>query len=311
MTERAERGVLLMAYGSPGSIEDVEAYYTHIRGGRKPSPERVEELAERYRTIGGSPLNEITEELARRVEEELNSDASGSARPVKVYVGMKHWHPFIEDVVDRMAADGIRQATAMALAPQYSRMSVEQYLETARNRAKEHGIALAEIREWHDEPAFIDFLAARLNEAIARLGEEERQSLRVVFTAHSLPERILEWNDPYPDQLLESSRLVAEKAGVGSWDFAYQSASQTGTPWLGPDILDYLEAVAGEGARAVVACPVGFVADHLEILYDLDLEAKEKAESLGMRFERTASPNAEPEFVHAVCQVIRRGMARA
>lgn len=292
-------GILVMAYGSPDTTDDVEAYYTHIRRGRKPSPEQVAELIARYEAIGGSPLNEITFKIAGEIEHRLASEGK-----VKAYVGMKHWHPYIDATVRKMAEEGIRQAVALALAPQYSKMSVEGYLEAARGEAAKVGIELAEVRSWHLEPLYIEALAAKLAEARARFPEGV-QRVRVLFTAHSLPERILEWNDPYPVQLDETCRAVASAATVDDWSFAYQSASQTHEPWLGPDILDVLDELKAGGYQGVLVCPVGFVTDHLEILYDIDIEAKGRADELGLHLERTASLHTDGRFIDALAKVVR------
>lgn len=290
-------GVLVMAYGSPERLEDVEAYYTHIRRGRKPSPEQLQDLIDRYKAIGGSRLNPLTEAVARGIQERVN---------LPTYVGMKHWHPYIQDTVDKMAADGIRRAVALVLTPQYSRMSVGEYLAAARERAGQHGIELIEVEFWWDEPGYISFMAERVRKALAAFPEEERARVHVVYTAHSLPERIKRWNDPYPHQLEETARAVSRAAAVSNWHFAYQSASETGEPWLGPDILDKLVELKGAGVRGVVVSPVGFVCDHLEVCYDIDVEAVAKAKELGMRLVRTESPNDHPEFVDMLAGIVRR-----
>lgn len=289
-----------MAYGSPSTLEDVAAYFTHIRGGRKPSPALVDELRSRYRRIGGrSPLLEITRRQAGGVQ-------AGMAQvgvPARVYVGMKHAPPFIADTVAEMADDGIHVAVGLALAPHYSRMSVGTYVSTAAEAAGRFGLALRCIESWYDHPAFVQAVAARVQEAQQRFGNPRPVS--VVFTAHSLPTRILEWNDPYPDQLQRSCETVAVAARVTQWRFAYQSASRTGEPWLGPDLGEVLQQLYNEGERELIVCPVGFVSDHLEVLYDIDVEAQELATTLGMRLERTRSLNDEPDFVAALVDLVR------
>lgn len=292
-------GILVMAYGSPNATEDVEAYYTHIRRGRKPSPEQVQDLISRYEAIGGSPLNEITFKIAKEIEERLASQGA-----FKAYVGMKHWHPYIDATVRTMAEEGIRKAVALALAPQYSAMSVEGYLEAARSESGKVGIELAEVRSWHLEPLYIEALASKVAEARARFPEGVER-VKVLFTAHSLPERILEWNDPYPVQLDETCKAVAAAAGIDDWSFSYQSASQTHEPWLGPDILDAIDQLKADGYEGVLVCPVGFVTDHLEILYDIDIEAKERAQANGLRLERTASLHTDGRFIEALAKVVR------
>ncbi len=293
-------GVLLMAYGSPATLDDVEAYFTHIRGGRKPSPERVEELRERYRRIGGrSPLLDITQRQARGVEAGLTRLGA----PVRVYVGMKHAPPFIVEAVDEMERDRVRAVVGLALAPHYSRLSIGTYLSTAAEAAGQHGIAFHGIESWHDHSGFVRAVAARLGEAQRRLGNA--RSVPVIFTAHSLPQRILEWNDPYPTELQRTCQAVAQVAGLSRWQFAYQSASQTGEPWLGPALANVVLELASKGEQAVIVCPVGFVADHLEVLHDIDIEAKALATMHKMQLERVPSLNDGPDFIAALVDLVR------
>jgi ferrochelatase len=280
-------GVILMAYGSPERIEDIPAYFADIRGGRPVRPEAVEELVERYRRIGGrSPLNEITERQRAALERELG---------LPVYTGMKHWSPWIAEAAQRAAADGIERVVGVVLAPHYSRISIGGYRERLE-RALTDSLQLNFIPSWHDHEPFVALLAERVR------GTEAH----VVFTAHSLPSRILADGDPYQDQLLETSRLVAERAEVASWSFAFQSESRTGEPWLGPDILDELEALHARDVRAVLVAPVGFVSDHLEILWDIDIEAREKAAVLGLELDRIESLNDDPAFVRALADLVEQ-----
>jgi protoporphyrin/coproporphyrin ferrochelatase len=278
--------VIVMAYGSPPTEDDVPAYLADIREGKPVSEHAIEELKERYRRIGGrSPLDEITERQRAVLEAELG---------MPVYVGMKHWRPRIAEAVDAALAGGAETIVGLVLAPHYSRLSIAGYrerLETALDGAA----ALVFVDSWHDHIPFVDVLADRVR------GFDGH----VVFTAHSLPERILGAGDPYRDQLLETSRLVAERAGTDDWSFAFQSASATGEPWLGPDILEELEALAANGVRRVLVCPVGFVSDHLEILWDLDVEAREKAAELGLELERIESLNDDPAFIGALADLVR------
>jgi ferrochelatase len=273
-----------MAYGSPPDEDGIAAYYTHIRGGRAPSPEALEELTGRYRAIGGSPLTEVTREQA----------AALSARTgMPAFAGMKHAPPFIADGASEARVTGIKRLIGLPMAPHYSDMSLGSYrraLETAWDGE------LLFIPGFHDHPAFTRAVQGLIDEALGKSRAD-----RIFFTAHSLPERIIEEGDPYRDQLLESCRLVATGMGLEDWEFAFQSASHTGEPWLGPDLL---EAVERSGARDVLVCPIGFVADHLEILYDLDVEAQEFARAKGIRIRRTASFNARPEFIDALAQVV-------
>lgn len=288
--------VLLMAYGTPRTLEDVAPYFTHIRGGRAPSAQQVEELRARYLAIGGtSPLRTITFAQAARLQEVLRARGYEAA----VDVGMKHAPPFIAEVVAAMASRGTRSAVALPLAPHYSRLSTAGYLGAAIEAAGRAGLALRAIESFHDHPAFVAAVATRLRGAVTRSPEAA-----VIFTAHSLPQRILTWNDPYPDQLRRSCALVSRAAGVAAWRFAYQSASTTGEPWLGPDLLETLAQAADEGAREVVVCPVGFVADHLEVLYDIDVEAAAHAARLGVRLRRTASLNDADDFLAALADLV-------
>lgn len=291
--------ILLMAYGTPERDEDIEPYFTHIRHGRPPSAESLANLRERYAAVGGqTPLRALTEDVAVRVADELRH--RGDERPI--YIGMKHWHPYIAAAVERMAADGVTRATGLVLAPHYSRMSVGQYRKyfDEANATLGSPIELRMIDRWHDRPEFIDMMATLVREGLAQFPADRRDDVTVVFTAHSLPEKIRLWGDPYEQELADSARAVAAHMALRHWRQAWQSAGQTGEPWIGPDILDFLETLQAEGVRDVLQVPIGFVADHLEVLYDIDLEAKQKATSLGMTLHRTPLPNARPELVRAV-----------
>jgi ferrochelatase len=284
--------VVLMAYGSPDRIEDVPAYYADIRGGRPVSPERLADLTERYRRLGietSNPLNEITEQTRAALQRELG---------MPVVTGMKHWSPHIADAAAAALATGAETVVGLVLAPHYSRLSIAGYRQQLED-ALGGRARLDFVDSWHLEPGFVDLLADRVRDTAAH----------VVFTAHSLPARILEEGDPYDDQLLETSRAVAKSAGLRDWSFSYQSASPTGEPWLGPDILDHLEDLHARGVDDVLLCPVGFVADHLEIRWDLDTEAQEKAGELGMRFSRIDMPNADAAFVATLAAIVRRVLA--
>lgn len=277
-------GVLCMAYGSPAGDGEIEAYYTSIRGGRKPPPEALEELKGRYRAIGGSSLTEITRAQAAALEKQLG---------LPVFVGMKHTAPFIEDGAAAARAAGIERLVGLPLAPHYSRMSLGSY-ERALNQAWDRELIF--IPGFHAHPAFITAVRGLLSEALATSRPE-----RIYFTAHSLPAKIIAEGDPYREQLLESCRLVAAGLDLPDCDFAFQSASRTGEPWLGPDLLEALERTR---ARDVLVCPIGFVADHLEILYDLDVEARVFARERGIRLRRTASFNTRPDFIAALASVV-------
>ena len=284
--------VVLMAYGSPDRIDDVAAYYADIRGGRPVRPELLADLTERYRRLGiedSNPLNEITERVRAALQDELG---------VAVFTGMKHWRPRIADAAEAAVCTGARTIAGLVLAPHYSRLSIggyrEQLEEAVAGRAD-----VVFVDSWHTEPGFVELLADRVRGTPAH----------VVFTAHSLPARILEEGDPYQDQLFQTSDLVAKAAGLRDVSFSYQSESPTGEPWLQPDILDHLEALHDRGVDDVLVCPVGFVADHLEIRWDLDTEAQERSAELGMRLARIEMPNDDPAFVSTLATIVRRTLA--
>jgi protoporphyrin/coproporphyrin ferrochelatase len=284
--------VVLMAYGSPERLSDVPAYYADIRGGRPIAPENLAHLVERYRRLGiedSSPLNAITEQTRAALEGELQ---------LPVFTGMKHWTPRIADAAESALASGAEEIVGLVLAPHYSALSIAGYRELLEcalaGRAE-----LRFVESWHEETGFVRLLADRVRGTDAH----------VVFTAHSLPARILDQGDPYKDQLLDTSRLVAEAAGLGDWSFSFQSESPTGEPWLGPDILEHLESLRGEGVEHVLVCPVGFVSDHLEIRWDLDVEAQAKAADLALQLERIEMPNADPAFVHTLAAIVRRALS--
>jgi ferrochelatase len=281
--------VVLMAYGSPERLADVPAYYADIRGGRPIRPELLDDLVERYRRLdieSGSPLNAVTEETRAALEAELG---------LPVFTGMKHWTPRIADAAQSALSTGAQTVVGLVLAPHYSRLSIAGYRaqleEALAGRAE-----LVFVDSWHDDEGFVDFLAARVRGVQAH----------VVFTAHSLPARILDEGDPYQDQLLATATAIAERAGLRDWTFSYQSESPTGEPWLGPDILDHLEDLHGRGVRDVLVSPIGFVSDHLEIRWDIDTEAQEKARELGLRLTRIEMPNADPAFIHVLSGLVRR-----
>jgi ferrochelatase len=284
-------GVLCMAYGSPSNEADIEAYYTHIRGGRKPSAEALEELMARYRVIGGSPLMAITRAQAAALGERLG---------LPTFVGMKHAPPFVGDGAAEANEAGIQRLVGLPLAPHFAAMSLGGY---ERALAVAWDGELVFVRGFHDHPVFISAVRKLLSEALA-----ESRPDQLFFTAHSLPARIVAEGDGYYDRLHESCRLVEAGMTLPRWKFAFQSASATGEPWLGPDLL---EAIGQSGAQDVLVCPIGFVADHLEILYDLDVEAQSFARSKGIRIRRTASFNTMPEFIDAMAAVVRDALRTA
>lgn len=290
--------VILMAYGSPDRLADVPAYYADIRGGRPVRPDHLDDLVARYRALGiddtdaPSPLNAITEQTRAALERELG---------VPVLTGMRHWDPRIAEAVGQTIDGGHDPLLGLVLAPHWSSLSIAKYEElfvaAVAGRADTRF-----VREWGDDPGLVALLARRVR--AARAG-----AAHVVFTAHSLPARILAAGDTYRDTLLETSRLVADAAGVGDWSFAFQSESPTGEPWLGPDILDHLADLHARGVVDVLVCPVGFVSDHLEIRWDLDVEAAGRATALGIRLARIEMPNADPDFVRVLAGIVRRELA--
>jgi protoporphyrin/coproporphyrin ferrochelatase len=295
--------VLAMAYGTPASMSELEPYYTHIRHGHPPPPELLQELRGRYEAIGGrSPLLDITRAQVAGLRDALR--AAGH-EDVEVVLGMKHAPPFIEDAAQALAAADVTRVVGLVLAPHFSSMSVGEYAERAAAAlgAGDGGPEFDIVRSWATAPGYVAWLAGAVGDALARLGSAATDA-EVVFTAHSLPERILEAGDPYPDELRATAEAVAQAAGLSRWSIAWQSAGRTKDPWIGPDVLDVLPGIAAAGATGVVVCPAGFVADHLEVLYDLDIEATAAAQELGLPFTRTAAPNAAPELAATLAAVV-------
>ena len=286
--------VLLMAYGSPDRLDQVEAYYTDIRRGNPPTPELLEELVGRYRAIGGgSPLSRIVEAQRAALEAEL----AARGRPMRVYAGMRHIEPRIGRIVEGMAAEGVKRFVAIALAPQKSSNAAgyRRAVDAALAGLGDGAPSAVYVDSWYDQPRFIEALAETAREALARFPEPSR--VRVMFTAHSLPARVVAEGDPYPDELAGTAALVAERLGLAGYEFAFQSAGRTGEPWLGPDILEEIRRLAAAGVTELVIRPVGFVADHLEVLYDIDIEAQGVARAVGVRLERARSMNDDPTFI--------------
>ena len=298
MTTPTRRGLVVMAYGTPRSPEDIEPYYTHIRRGRPPTPELLADLIARYEAIGGiSPLAQLTEAQRSTLQDRL--DEREPDRWV-VVLGQKHAAPFIEDAVAELADQGITEAVGLVLAPHFSGFSVGEYQRRAATTGDERDVHLHAVERWHLEPAYLDFLTTVTGDALASMPDRTT----VLFTAHSLPERVLV-DDPYPDELTESARIVAERLGLESWSIAWQSAGRTPEPWRGPDVLDEIRRIAAEGsADGVVVCAQGFTADHLEVLYDLDIEAAQVAASVGLAFGRTRSLNDDTAVMDALAALV-------
>ncbi len=289
-----------MAYGTPATPDDIEPYYTHVRRGQKPPPDLLADLSRRYDAIGGtSPLLERTAAQAAGIAAALGPGFT-------VELGMKHAPPFVEDGVAALAARGVTRAVGLVLAPHYSFLSVGQYGERAAAAGSAHGVEVLMVDSWHTAAGYLDLLAGFVGQAIDSL-PQKKPDVEVVFTAHSLPAFIEASGDPYPGQLRETAISVALRVPHTRWSTAWQSAARTGTtePWLGPDILSVLPRLAADGARGVVVCPCGFTSDHLEVLYDLDIEAARMADAMRLDFARTPSPNDHPALCATLAEVVR------
>ena len=290
--------ILLMAYGSPTTLNDVEAYYTDIRRGRPPTPELLEALKNRYIAIGGKTnLFDITLQQAKGLEQR-----SG----LKTYVGMKHWHPYIRETIGEIANSGAREIVALGLAPHYSAMSIGDYIARVEKAIAEvdPGLHVTFVKGWGDDPQFIKSVCQRVEVTRSEFSAPAWDVTEVIFTAHSLPTDILKADDPYVDELKETARLVADQLHLPHWRLAFQSAGRTAHTWIGPDILEVLPTIKDTGRRQVLIAPVGFTADHLEILYDLDIEAADRAKQLDLEFKRIPSANATSAFIDALAHVI-------
>ncbi|WP_044748796.1 ferrochelatase [Bacillus alveayuensis] len=304
MTKK-KMGLLVMAYGTPYKEEDLERYYTHIRRGHKPSPEMLQELKERYDAIGGiSPLAKITLEQAESLEKRLNEIQDEIE--FKMYLGLKHIEPFVEDAVQQMHRDGIEEAVSIVLAPHFSTFSVKSYNGRAKAEAEKlGGPKIHAIESWYTEPKFIDYWVEKIKDIYAQMSEEEREKAVLIVSAHSLPEKIIAAGDPYPQQLQETADLIAEKAGIKHYTIGWQSAGNTPEPWLGPDVQDLTrELHEQKGYTSFVYAPVGFVSDHLEVLYDNDIECKNVTDEIGANYYRPEMPNANPQFIDALATVV-------
>ncbi len=333
--------VLVMAYGGPDSLADIEPYLLDVRGGRPVSPEFLAEVRERYARIGGrSPLLEITRAQAAGLEQSLNTliprpfpqswgkgrlpslhpsrvlredagrspDSGGEEVPYRVFVGMRHWKPYIREAVEQIAADGFRTVVALCMTPHASMMSTGAYRKKLHEAvaASQAPLEVNFIESWHDQPFLVQALAQRAQQAAQSFAPESRAQIHYLFTAHSLPVSILEHGDPYPDQLQQTARLVAGELGLKpeQWSFGYQSAGAAPGAWLGPSIEDMLPRLAGQGIKNILVTPVGFMADHVEVLYDLDIEAQEIAAREGIHFVRSQSLNASPDFIDGLAKFI-------
>jgi ferrochelatase len=301
--------VVLMAYGTPRTPDEIEPYYTDIRRGRPPTPEALADLVARYAAIGGvSPLAQLTEAQATALQSALDAAEPGR---FEVSLGLKHADPKVEATARRVAEDGASAVVGLVLAPHYSSYSIGQYLERTRQGVAESGIDIpvAGVESWALEPAFVEFLANDLGQRVAAMREQTGGTVRVLFTAHSLPQRIIDDGDPYPNELRATAEAVAARAGLvegDDWQIAWQSAGRTPEPWIGPDVLEVIDSLGNDGDVAgVIVSACGFVADHLEVLYDLDIEAAGRSESLGLAFDRTACVNDDPAIMAALAERVR------
>lgn len=300
---RKEIGVLLTAVGGPDSLDEVGPFLVDIRGGRPASPELVAEFRERYAKIGGkSPLLEISTAQANALETRLAQDGG-----FRCFVGMRNWTPRIRDVFARMVADGFDRIVVLPLTPYHSRRSVGAYLRAVDEAAGKTGTSarIAKVESWNTQPALVEAFVAKIQEGLGRLADRGHRDPVVVFTAHSLPRKLMEEGDDYEAELKETRELVLKRLRPLRSRMAYQSAGRTDEPWLGPSLEETLRELAKAGERAVLVAPYGFISDHLELLYDLDIEAKETAEGLGMAFDRAASLNTDPRFIEAMAAAVR------
>ncbi|MED4139138.1 ferrochelatase [Priestia megaterium] len=304
-------GLLVMAYGTPYKEEDIERYYTHIRRGRKPSPEALEDLQNRYEAIGGiSPLAKITQQQMESLEKRLNEVQDEIE--FKAYLGLKHIEPFVEDAVEAMHKDGIKEAVSIVLAPHFSTFSVKSYNGRAKETAEKlEGPIIHSVESWYSEPKFIQYWATRVKQTFDLIDEEKRQKAVLIVSAHSLPEKIIAAGDPYPNQLQETADLIAQAAGIEHYEIGWQSAGNTPEPWIGPDVQDLTRELHEEkGYTSFVYTPVGFIADHLEVLYDNDYECKVVTDEIGADYYRPEMPNAQPEFIDGLATVVLKQIAR-
>ncbi len=293
-------GLLVMAYGGPNNLDEVEPYLMDVRGYRPTAPQIIHEVRERYREIGGhSPILKWTQAQANALEAALNADS----QTFKAFVGMRHWHPYIKDTLAEMYSQGIERTVGLVMAPHYSRMSIEAYFKNIEQA--ESPMQIARINEWYLLPEYLNALAKRVRTALERFPKTVRAEVPIIFTAHSLPERILEWDDPYPRQLNVTVEALMQRLGSQPHEFAFQSAAISTEPWLGPDASELIERYEAEGKRHMLICPIGFVSEHVEILYDIDIVYQKLAKSLDVQLERIEMLNDEPEMVSGLARLVR------
>ena len=297
-------GVLVMAYGGPNNLDEVEPYLLDVRDYRPTGPEIVHTVRERYRQIGGrSPILQRTREQAAALEAALNGPGHTGNLTYQTFIGMRHWHPFIKDALAQMAETGIPRAVGLVMAPHYSRMSIGAYFKKVEEAGSP--VEVARLERWHLLPGYLDSLAERIRAALERFPADVSTGLPIIFTAHSLPQQILDWGDPYPDELQATVAAVMERLGPRPHAFAYQSAAMTPDPWLGPDAGEVIKRLAAEGCRHVLIAPIGFLCEHVEILYDVDILFKRQAEALGMQLERMEMLDTAPKMITGLAELVR------
>jgi len=303
MTKKA---AMILAYGTVTSVDRMRCYLSDIRGGRPMSDEFVEEFKHRYTLIGGSPLAELTLDQAKKTAEELQRRGQN----IPVYLGMRHWSPWIKDAVGQMYLHGVEEAVAIVMAPHYSKMSIGKYWDKINEAQEMHGTSInfTFVDSWYKQPKFLQAIENNVRAGLEKFSPDVRDKVKVVFSAHSLPERLIKMGDPYDDELKDNARLVAERLGNVDWMFSYQSAAHTGEPWLGPQIEDVVVDLANQGYKHMLVAPIGFVSDHVEILFDIDIEAKQIATEHGVQLERIDSMNSNPLFIGAVADAILEKM---
>jgi protoporphyrin/coproporphyrin ferrochelatase len=301
--------ILLMAMGGPDSLENVEPYLLDVRGGRPTPKELVEEIRERYRVTGGkSPVLGITREVARRLEQKLNGPGGERFR---VYVGLRHWHPYIKETYDELLDDCPERLIGLCMAPQYSDMSIGAYIKKVEEAKAVHGgdFPMSYVQSWHRHPLLVKALVENVQQGLQKFAPDVRARVPILFTAHSLPERILETNDPYPDHVRSTAEAVCQQLGIGPARVAFQSQGRSSEKWLGPTVEETLEALQREGHRSVLIAPIGFISDHVEILYDIDIEFRHLAASKGMHLERIPMLNASPALIETLASVLEEHLA--
>lgn len=298
----AKKAVLIMAYGTPDSTEWMPYYLADIRGGRPMSEEFVAEFRHRYELIGGSPLTRLTFEQAKKTGELLQQ--RGYDWPV--YVGMRHFSPWIKDAIGQMSLHGIEEAVGIVMAPHYSSMSIGRYEAKIAEAQKIHGttIKFSMVNSWYEQPKFLQAVENHVRAGFEKFAPEVRDKVKLIFSAHSLPARLLDMGDPYDDQLKTNAQIIAGRLGNVDWMFSYQSAGHTGEPWLGPQIEDVVAELAEEGYKCALVAPIGFVCDHVEILYDIDIEARQVAQERGLQLERIESMNSDLLFIEAIADAL-------